>query len=42
MVQPGLIHYNIDKDLFLKKDIEDITDHMNKKPIIKIISYIIK
>ena len=33
MTQPGLIHYNIDKDLFLQKYIEDITVHMNKKPL---------
>ena len=33
MTQPGLIHYNIDKDLFLKKDIEDITQHLNCKPL---------
>ena len=33
MAQPGLIHYNIDKDLFLKKDILDITDHIHKKPL---------
>ena len=33
MAQPGLIHYNIDKDLFLKKDIEDISDHIHKKPL---------
>ena len=33
MAQPGLIHYNIDKDLFLKKNIEDITDHISKKPL---------
>ena len=33
MAQPGLIHYNIDNDLFLKKYIEDITDHLNKKPL---------
>ena len=33
MAQPGLIHYNVDKDLFLKTNIEDITDHLHKKPI---------
>ena len=33
MAQPGLIHYNIDKDLYLKKDIEDISDHIYKKPL---------
>ena len=33
MDQPGLIHYNIDKDLFWKKNIEDITDHINNKPL---------
>ena len=33
MAHPGLIHYNIDKDLFLKKNIEDINDHIHKKPI---------
>ena len=33
MVQPGLIHYNLDKDLFIKKDIEDITEHVHKKPL---------
>ena len=33
MIQPGLIHFNIDKDLFLKKDIEDITQHINNKPL---------
>ena len=33
MAQPGLIHYNIDKDLFLQQHIEDITDHINKKPL---------
>ena len=33
MAQPGLIHYNIYKDLFFKKDIEDITEHLNKKPL---------
>ena len=32
MVQPGLIHYNIDKDLFLKQGIEDINIHMKNKP----------
>ena len=32
MAQPGLIHYNIDKDLFLKKNVEDITDHIYNKP----------
>ena len=33
MVQPGLIHYNLDKDLFIKTDIKDITDHVHKKPL---------
>jgi len=33
MVDPGLIHYNLDKDLFIKKDIEDITEHVHKKPL---------
>ena len=33
MAQPGLIHYNIDKDLYLKKDIDDISDHISKKPL---------
>ena len=33
MAQPGLIHYNIDKDLFLKKDIKEITFHMKNKPL---------
>ena len=33
MIQPGLIHYNIDKDLFLKKNIEDITEHLHNKPL---------
>ena len=33
MAQPGLIHYNVDKDLFLKTNIEDITEHLHKKPI---------
>ena len=33
MAQPGLIHYNIDKDLYLKKDIKDISDHIHKKPL---------
>ena len=33
MAQPGLIHFNVDKDLFLKTNIEDITEHLNKKPI---------
>ena len=33
MAQPGLIHYNIDNDLFLKKYIEDVTEHINKKPL---------
>jgi hypothetical protein len=33
MIQPGLIHYNIDKDLFLKKNIEDITQHITNKPL---------
>ena len=32
MVQPGLVHYNIDKDLFLKKGIEEINIHMKNKP----------
>ena len=33
MVQPGLVHYNIDKDLFLKKGIEDINIHSMNKPL---------
>ena len=33
MVQPGLIHYNLDKDLYIKTDIEDITEHVHKKPL---------
>ena len=33
MVQPGLVHYNIDKDLFLKKGIEDIDIHSMNKPL---------
>ena len=33
MVEPGLIHYNLDKDLFIKKEIEDITEHIHKKPL---------
>ena len=33
MTQPGLIHYNIDKDLFFKKNVEDITEHIHKKPL---------
>lgn len=33
MAQKGLVHYNIDKDLFLQKNIEDVTAHLNKKPI---------
>jgi hypothetical protein len=33
MAQPGLIHYNIDNDLFLKQYIEDVTDHLKKKPL---------
>ena len=33
MVDPGLIHYNLDKDLFIKKDIRDITEHIHKKPL---------
>ena len=33
MVDPGLIHYNLDEDLFLKKEIKDITEHIHKKPL---------
>ena len=33
MVQPGLVHYNIDKDLFLKTGIEDINIHTKNKPL---------
>ena len=33
MAQPGLIHYNIDKDLFLKTGIEDINFHTKNKPL---------
>ena len=33
MVDPGLIHYNLDKDLFIKKNIKDITEHLHKKPL---------
>ena len=33
MVQPGLIHYNIDKDLFLKTAIKDINNHVKNKPL---------
>ena len=33
MAQPGLIHYNVDKDLFLKTNIEDITEHLHMKPL---------
>ena len=33
MVQPGLVHYNIDKDLFLKTGIEDINIHLKNKPL---------
>ena len=33
MVQPGLIHYNLDKDLFIQTDIKDITEHVHKKPL---------
>ena len=33
MAQPGLIHYNIDNDLFLKQYIEDVTEHLKKKPL---------
>ena len=33
MVDPGLIHYNLDKDLFIKTDIRDITEHVHKKPL---------
>ena len=33
MVQPGLVHYNIDKDLFLKTGIDDINIHTKNKPL---------
>ena len=33
MIQPGLVHYNLDKDLFLKKGIEDINIHLRTKPL---------
>ena len=33
MAQPGLIHFNVDKDLFLKTNIEDITEHLHMKPL---------
>ena len=32
MAQPGLVHYNIDKDLFLKTGIEDIDLRSKNKP----------
>ena len=33
MVQPGLVHYNLDKDLFLQKGIKDINIHSKTKPL---------
>ena len=32
MQQTGLVHYNLDKDLYLQKKIDDVTVHLNTKP----------
>ena len=32
MQQTGLVHYNLDKDLYLQKNINDVTVHLNTKP----------